>query len=120
MSYRRTPPPTPRPQAKPVPPQERETGRWTFSLATRRFHREDGQFTAHDEVLVDTLDPLELHHTRGESPCGKVAGAATSQWIESMAEAGGTMFPCRACGRQVGLHELEMTTEHSRDWTKEA
>jgi hypothetical protein len=96
----------------------RPSGRFTFDPVERRFRNQGGQFIPRQAVIPDVPpahvthdDALEMWH--GEH----VAGASTSEWIKLMADTGHRQ-PCIGCGAQIGLGDVELRGEHTKDWSK--
>jgi hypothetical protein len=96
----------------------RPNGTFTFDPVLNRFRNAGGQLISENAVIPDQVrtregsdDAYELVH--GEH----VAGAAGPHWIKQMRD--GLRMPCAECGEMIGLGNVEMRSEHSRDWGRE-
>ena len=94
----------------------RPSGQWTFTDG--RFRNPAGQFIPDAAVLgagnanrVSSDDAFELRHGNHS------AGAATPEWLREMKK--GMRIACLTCGANVGLADLGITSDHSRDWSKQ-
>ena len=95
----------------------RPTGRFTYDATLGRFRNAAGQLVPDNAILgtaialtVSHEDALEMLHD------GHVAGAAGPEWIKEMRK--GLQQPCVACGVSVGLADVTLSGEHTRDWGK--
>ena len=107
----------------------RPNGTFTFDPVLQRFRNAGGQLIAENAVIPDQVkategsdDAYELMHRgvlpKGPEPPGEhVAGAAGPHWLKQMRD--GLRMPCSTCGEMIGLGNVEMRSEHSRDWGKE-
>jgi len=107
----------------------RPAGRFTYDAALGRFRNAGGQLIPDNAILptaialtVSSDDALEMLHTVKTTVAGTtqtadhVAGAATPEWIKQMKR--GLRQPCMTCGASVGLGDVALSGDHSRDWGK--
>ncbi len=105
----------------------RPSGRFTYDATLQRFRNAGGQLIPDNAILptaialtVSSDDALELRHTVTTTLAGNtttaehVAGAATPEWLRQMRK--GLRQPCMTCGASVGLADVALCGDHSRDW----